>query len=1328
MKSKETSANDNNNTLLQLQTLQVASCRNKGVKKRVVGLWDPGSTLSFITFDLASKLSLQGRPVELEIVTVGGVTTKVNSKKYNLSVFDASGNDVKVELLGIEQISTETDMVDIGKLAELFTHMKAPEAKRPGASKVDLLLGFDYAAYHPVSIECVDHLLLMENRFGCLIAGTHPSVNETTQKLVKHAKVLHIEAQIEQFHSVESLGVSCSPKCGGCRCGKCQAGGKDMTLLEEKEYEMIKNGLKFDQSKGRYVASYPWVVDAKRLPSNRHFANALLRSTEKRMSQDSLHAGIYRKQIQDMLDRKVARKITEEELRGYQGPKFYLAHHDILNPQSVSTPMRVVFNSSARTRGMLSLNDCLAKGPCLLNKLLGILLRFRQDRFAFIGDIKKMFHSIDIPVYDQMTHLFLWRDMETEKDPETYAMTAVNMGDKPAAAIAQTALKMTAEEAMQEHPEASKIILENSYMDDIPASVASREEGLQRMREIEAILESKGFKMKNWTFAGQKPQREKSEDQAAVQSLLRTNIENEMGKVLGMEWETEEDVIQFRLCSLGDAEETTKRACLSTICRFYDPVGLLTPVTISAKIILRKIWAQNPKIDWDSPLPNEIQREWSSFRESLQHVRSLKFNRSIKPENALKSQPPILVIFSDGSKDAYGSVAYVRWKTSTGYDSSILVAKSRVAPLRIVDIVRLELCGAVLNTRLYTFIVNEIRDIKFEKVFHIIDSEIVQAMIKKESYGFRSFAANRIGEIQEYTEKENWYWVEGSLNVADLTTRSIDGIRELNTESVWQKGPTFLQLPVEQWPIKNEAKVAALPEIKKSFVGSVSKRPSTSLASLVKYERFSTFNRLVRTMAWIEKLQKKYKKNVVEVSQNSSESTNPKLLPADIDHAESTLVKQAQEELHPEIRKGKYKELLPTVENGVVVVGGRAERWVSATWNKGRFVLLPAKSHLSRLIAEKAHAESGHLGIEATIARIRLKYWIVGVRKLVRSIVHGCKVCKLKFRRMQAQRMSPLPIERIKPSPPFQNIGLDYFGPLEIKGEVQKRVRGKCYGLLFACDSARAVHAEIVQNYSTDAFLQALRRFAAIRGWPERIHSDNGSQLVGAASELKKVIGNLDLDQLQSHGPASKTTWHFCSADAPWQNGSTEALVKSLKRALNVILAGKVCSFAELQTVVYEAAQLVNQRPIGRKPGKPEEGTYLCPNDLLLGRCTNEVPQGPFLESTNANQRLNFIQEIVSGFWKRWIREVFPNLVIEPKWHTERRNVKLKDVVMVQDANPIRGEWTLGVVDEIVDSKDGRVRNVMIKYKKGDTTKRIQRAVQRLIVIVPADEEGETQE
>ena len=122
------------------------------------------------------------------------------------------------------------------------------------------------------------------------------------------------------------------------------------------------------------------------------------------------------------------------------------------------------------------------------------------------------------------------------------------------------------------------------------------------------LVGEKWFKMKSWTFSGQKSKKDKSEDQAAVQALLKKDIGNELGKVLGMEWETEEDMIQFRLCNIDNENETTKRSCLSTICRFYDPVGLLAPVTVPAKIILRKIWACRPKIDWDDPLPTELQR------------------------------------------------------------------------------------------------------------------------------------------------------------------------------------------------------------------------------------------------------------------------------------------------------------------------------------------------------------------------------------------------------------------------------------------------------------------------------------------------------------------------------------------------------------------------------------------------------------------------------------------------------------------------------------------------------------------------------------------------
>ena len=121
-------------------------------------------------------------------------------------------------------------------------------------------------------------------------------------------------------------------------------------------------------------------------------------------------------------------------------------------------------------------------------------------------------------------------------------------------------------------------------------------------------------------------------------------------------------------------------------------------------------------------------------------------------------------------------------------------------------------------------------------------------------------------------------------------------------------------------------------------------------------------------------------------------------------------------------------------------------------------------------------------------------------------------------------------------------------------------------------------------------------------------------------------------------------------------------------------------TFSELQTSLFEAAQLVNQRPNGRHPSHPYEGFYLYPNDLILGRATAHVPQGPFKDRSNVKYRLDFVERVVQSFWRRWVREVFPALVICPKWHTENHNLQKGDVVLIQDANPIRGVWKLGVI------------------------------------------------
>ena len=119
----------------------------------------------------------------------------------------------------------------------------------------------------------------------------------------------------------------------------------------------------------------------------------------------------------------------------------------------------------------------------------------------------------------------------------------------------------------------------------------------------------------------------------------------------------------------------------------------------------------------------------------------LSFNRSVKPVNAIKN--PVLVIFSDASKKAYGACCYIRWELSDGtYKSTLLLSKSKIAPVKIITIVRLELLAAVISKRLRISIEKECR-YKFENIIHIIDLEIVRAMIQRESYGFNTFTSTK---------------------------------------------------------------------------------------------------------------------------------------------------------------------------------------------------------------------------------------------------------------------------------------------------------------------------------------------------------------------------------------------------------------------------------------------------------------------------------------------------------------------------------------------------------------------------------------------------------
>ena len=677
---------------------------------------------------------------------------------------------------------------------------------------------------------------------------------------------------------------------------------------------------------------------------------------------------------------------------------------------------------------------------------------------------------------------------------------------------------------------------------------------------------------------------------------------------------------------------------------------------------------------------------------------------------------PYVITFSDASMDAFGACAYVRWKIANGsYETKLVISKTRVAPLKCITIVNLELSAAVLASRLRKFIVNECR-YTFERFTHIVDSEIVRSMIQKESYGFNTFAATRIGEIQENTDPSDWVWIDGGENIADIMTRGAK-IDELAVCGTWHNGPSFMSKPIKDWPVSNSCASTELPERTRIVLTAVKE----SVEYLIDISRFSRYNRLIRTTARIISLKNK-------TPTYSLKNIFVQISPKSFGEAEAYWTIQAQRGIKDDLElalngKGPYKRLnLEKRKDGIFVVGRRVPEWNEMSYNKRGVPLLPKEHPISKLFVDHIH-NLDHLGVSSTVAKVRTQFWILSVERIAKGIRHNCVPCRKRDARSSSQVMSPLPIDRLKPAPAWTYTGIDLCGPFLVKGEVNKRTSGKCYGIIFTCLLVRAVHLEVAPNYSTDRFLMAFRRFTSIRGFPNRIYSDGGSQLVGASSELKIVHSNLDWNNIKSCGSDMNLEWVFSPGDSPWYNGCCEALVKSVKKSIFHSIKNHRVSYSELTTVLYEVASIINERPIGKKPNNTDDGAYLCPNDLLLGRSSRKLIYQELEYSSNIKKRHHFIQQLADAFWRKWTVFYFPSLVIQPKWHHEKRDMLVGDIVIIQDSKLPRGKWKLGCISEVISGMDKRIRRVTVKYRN-DNSKSftfVQRPVQRLIVIVPFD-------
>jgi transposase InsO family protein len=364
-------------------------------------------------------------------------------------------------------------------------------------------------------------------------------------------------------------------------------------------------------------------------------------------------------------------------------------------------------------------------------------------------------------------------------------------------------------------------------------------------------------------------------------------------------------------------------------------------------------------------------------------------------------------------------------------------------------------------------------------------------------------------------------------------------------------------------------------------------------------KRLSKWKRVIRITSYIKRFIQNCRIKCGRNERNQQPEVGP-LSNQELENAEEYWLKQMQSNLLKRLPRGDFKTMSPYKDDrNILRVGGRVDPTLFSN-DERRPALLPYDHHLSTLIVRDAH-ETSHSGVATTVAKIRRKYWVIKAHRIAKVVKQRCTTCRKLEAKVETQLMATLPPCRLQPcTPPFLFSTMDYFGPINVKVGRNKTV--KHYGVVFTCMNTIAIHCEIAVAASTMELLQVLRRLFSYRGYPKVLLSDNGTQMVGANNELKLMIEGWNKDQLEEFCSARGMKWQFITPLAPHQNGCSEAMVKSVKQAMKKAIGYALLTPFELYTCVLEAANLVNQRPIARVPTDPDDGGYLCPNDILLGR------------------------------------------------------------------------------------------------------------------------------
>uniref|UniRef100_A0A182KHE2 Integrase catalytic domain-containing protein n=1 Tax=Anopheles christyi TaxID=43041 RepID=A0A182KHE2_9DIPT len=725
-------------------------------------------------------------------------------------------------------------------------------------------------------------------------------------------------------------------------------------------------------------------------------------------------------------------------------------------------------------------------------------------------------------------------------------LNTVTYGLAPSSFLATRTLLQLADDEGASFPVAASALKSNFYVDDFIGG-ADSVEGARRLRvELAALLFKGGFDLRKWTSNQLMVLDGLNADQIGTQSA-RQFLPHETVKTLGVSWEPEHDILSFESAIEPESSTLTKRSILSNVARMFDPLGLISPIVIRAKIMMQELWSQNA--GWDDP--------------------------------SIATHFYLVLVFS-----CIPFAMLLKQHIEPAFTRAAKVNKGKVAPLKRVTLPRLELCAAVLGADLHHRVKKAMR-IDAAESFFWSDSTITLTWLSETPNTWATFVVNRVSELQHYTNPRLWRHVPSSSNPADLVSRGMSAAEFLKSK-LWGFGPDWLALSPSHWP-------NTYPEP----VDETNLEIRQVSTAVMKMPLCSSFKRLLHIVAYCIRFTRNSKEKARTQQTTICNPIPFVITPEDMAAANTVLCRLAQQDAFStellQLQKGNdvtkqspLRTLNPFLDQqGSIRLGGRL-RISQLPYQAKHPVLLHKKHPIAQLICR------------LLLSRVREECWPLDGRHLVKGIVRNCFRCVRQQPTLEQQPLGQLPAQRITPSRPFSVTKVDYAGLLYLKPAHKRVAPGKSYLCVFVCFSTKAVHLELVGDLTTAGFFAALHRFTARRGLPAHILSDNGKNFEGAERELHELFA-MFRDEQQLHQIATDSanrgiSWHFIPPKAPHFGGLWEAALGSTR-----------LSYEGYTTIIQQSEAAMNSRPLLPMSDDPNDQSALTPAHFLIGTSMHAV-------------------------------------------------------------------------------------------------------------------------